>query len=363
MQNNRYLSLLGLTTLLAMVLGGISLEGKLPNSVGQNPNSDSAVTAEMPQRGFFLSENTAQATATGGRSRGGSFSRPSSPSQPSAPSRSAPRDIYDPYPRQSYPRSYPAPGPVFIPTPGYYGGGGGGIGFFFVLLVLGGIGLPIIMNLMRLGAGGLQRSAGSGSGLGSGLGSSSELENDVVTVSTLQVALLAQARDLQHHLTELTAQADLSTSAGLAEMLRESVLGLLRSPENWTHVRATSQTARSREAASRLFEQLSLEERSKFSAETLVNIGGKVRRQAAPTSDNNDPASYIVVTLLIGTADDRPLFETIHSAEELKTTLKQIGSISPEYLMIYELLWSPQEESDSLTQDELIEAYPDLIRI
>lgn len=187
-----------------------------------------------------------------------------------------------------------------------------------------------------------------------------ELDNDVVTVTKLQVGLLAQARHVQAELTQLTKTADTNSPEGLTELMHESVLALLRSPEYWTHVSASSQTLRTREEAEQVFKQISIAERSRFSAETLVNVGGRLRRQALKL-EADDPASYIVVTLLIGSADDRSLFNPqIHTAEELQTTLQILGGMTSDYLMVFELLWSPQDAADSLSYDELLSEYPHL---
>lgn len=197
-----------------------------------------------------------------------------------------------------------------------------------------------------------------------GSSAAQELENDTVTVSKIQVALLAQARSIQSQLTELSLNVDTDTSEGLMQLLQESALALLRSPENWTHVLATSQTVKSREDAEAIFNQVSIQERSKFSAETLTNVGGRVRQQKPVMPDlDDDPAAYIVVTLLVGTADDKPLFEEIRTAEALKDALEKLASISPDYLMVFELLWSPQAETDSLTYDELLTEYTDMVQI
>jgi uncharacterized membrane protein len=192
----------------------------------------------------------------------------------------------------------------------------------------------------------------------------SELDNDIVTVTKLQVALLAQARDIQDRLSQLSVGVDLETPAGLAELLQETTLALLRSPENWTHGYATSQTVKSREAAATLFEQFSIEERSKFSAETLVNVGGRIRRQALPVNGQSDPAAYIVVTLLVGSENDRPLItDAIHSTAEMQAALQHLGAISPDYLLIFEVLWSPQDSADSLSYDELLTEYPGMVQL
>jgi uncharacterized membrane protein len=312
--------------------------------------------------GFVALGSNAEARSSGGRAGGGSFSRPSgggssAPSR-SAPSYSNPAPYNRPYQDPSYPRSQPIPIP--IPIPGGYGGYGYGFGggFSMILLLLlvgGGAVLPIMWAyFMRSGNKGQSRG-----GYAAG-----ELDNDIVTVTRLQVALLAQARYIQENLTELTEKADTSSQTGLSQLLQETVLALLRSPENWTHVRVNSQTVKSREQAGQIFQEISIEERSKFSAETLVNVGGRVRQQAIPQNDDDAPASYIVVTLILGTADDRPLLsDKILSAQDLQAALKRIGSISPDYLMVFELLWSPQNSADSLTYDELLTEYQGLVQI
>ncbi|MFM7425004.1 MAG: DUF1517 domain-containing protein [Elainella sp.] len=315
-----------------------------------------------------------ESAITGGRAKGGSFSQPA-PSSEGYEGGSGGRSGYGGgysgsrgygggYGGSGYfdygsPRQLPgySPAPVLIPYPSapvYIPGptaapasGGLDIGFIFLLLVLGFAVLPIILNYIKLGSKGM----------------GNELTNNIVTVTALQVALLAEARELQRDLTRLTEQTDLSTSEGLNELLRETVLALLRFPSFWTHARVRSQTVSSREAASRLFEQLSLQERSKFSQETLANVGGQIRRQSRPLDANADPAAFIVVTLLLGTADDKPLLNPVRSSVELSQALQRVGSISSDYLLVYELLWSPQDETDSLSREELIAQYPDLVQL
>jgi uncharacterized membrane protein len=191
-----------------------------------------------------------------------------------------------------------------------------------------------------------------------------EQDNDVVTVSTLQVALLGTTQGLQSELSELTITADTETTLGLLQLLQESALVLLRNSESWTHVLASSQTVPSREEAEVLFKKLSLQKRSKFSAETLTNVGGRVNRRDAVNFDRYEAsADYIVVTLLVGTADDKPLFGDVRSVETLKEALEKLGSMPSDYLMVFELLWSPQAEEDSLSYDDLLLHYTDMIQI
>jgi uncharacterized membrane protein len=197
-----------------------------------------------------------------------------------------------------------------------------------------------------------------------GMFQTNELDNDIVTVSKLQVALRSAARSLQSELSELTLEADTETNEGLSQLLEASTLALLRNSENWTHVLASSQTVDSREEAETVFKRLSIEERSKFSAETLTNVDGKIRQRPLIEPDPDEgPAAYIVVTLLIGTADDQPLFGQINSVQALQEALKKVASMRSDYLMVFELLWSPQVETDTLTEAELATEYADLVAI
>jgi uncharacterized membrane protein len=339
----------------AMIVAVVYL-GVVPAIKGQ-PVSLKTFEEKLLSDRLLPSEAIDNAAVSGGMSRGGSFSRPSSPAPSRSPSPPAPSPRYD-YGYRPAPGPVIVPYPTYVPAPVYVGpstGGGGGGGLFFVVIVLGFIILPVALNY-------LQSAAKSGDGAAPA-GSQSELLNDIVTVTRLQVALLAEARELQRDLTTLTLNADLTTSAGLAAQLKETVLALLRHPDYWTHVQAESQTVMGRNKAAELFDRLSIQERSKFTVETLVNVGGQVQQRAMPSGPSQEVASHIVVTLLLGTADDRPLFKSISSASELRAVLQRLGSISPAYLLVYELLWTPQDEADSLSSDELIANYPELVTL
>ncbi|HEY9825461.1 MAG TPA: DUF1517 domain-containing protein [Stenomitos sp.] len=305
------------------------------------------------------------AKSSGGRAGGGSFRRVSPPS--SSGRRSAPN--YAPnYPRQNYGGGG---GPVFVPIPygqpnyntqpysggpGYSSSSQGGFASvlpgLLVLLILGGLSIGAIVWLLPK-LRGLPAATGE-----------QEITNNIFTVTRLQVALYAQARQIQTDLSELSETVDTETQSGLLQLMQESALALLRQPESWTHAKGTSQTVKDALAAEQLINQLSVEVRSKLSSETLVNVGGRVRRNSfkAPGLEE-DPAAYIVVTLLIGTAHDRALFEQVNTAEDLKRCLEQLAGLPEEYLMTLEVIWSPQEASDSLTEEELLTEYSDLKQI
>jgi uncharacterized membrane protein len=215
-----------------------------------------------------------------------------------------------------------------------------------------------------------------------------ELTNDVVTVSRLQVALRSRAKRLQMKFSDIALRANTATPEGLFELLQETASVLLENSDFWSHVVAGSQTVDSRQEGEALFNQFSLQERAKFSAETLTNVNGVVTQQppvdgvdtqqpTAPDRSGNHPAddhpaddrpaydrpAYIVVTLLLGTANDEPLFKEIYSTSLLRDVLGDITLLQSGLLLAFELLWTPQDPIDSLTDADLAANYADLMPI
>jgi uncharacterized membrane protein len=299
----------------------------------------------------------AAARSSGGRAGGGSFrSKPSgSGSRSISPSRSSGGS-------GSSGGSAPASGgggggstiiaPVIINGGGGYGGSGTGYrsgsssdsgswiwGMIFFLVLVGGTvaAVAAVMWLMK------------------------KKNVPKATVTRLQVALLAQGRAIQNTLTDLAMEADTESPEGLTLLLQETTLTLLRAPEMWTHAASSSETV-PLEAAESLYNQLIMTERTKLSEESVVNVGGRtVSRQIANAEDA--PAEYIVVTLVVGSSSDKPLLEKITNTTQLTEALQKLGQITSEQLFAMEVIWSPQDPSDSLTYDELLTEYTDLMQI
>lgn len=190
-----------------------------------------------------------------------------------------------------------------------------------------------------------------------------ELTNDIVTISRLQVALRSRAKRLQTQFSDIALRANTATPEGLFELLQETASVLLENVDFWTHVLAGSQTVDSREEGEALFNQFSMQERAKFSAETLTNINGVLSQQPPLPQSSGDHAAYIVVTLLLGTADDAPLFNEIYSTSLLRDVLGDITTLRSRFLLVFELLWTPQDPIDSLTEADLASDYADLVPI
>lgn len=290
----------------------------------------------------------ALAARSGGRIGGGSFRVPSS-------------RTYNP------PRTYAPGGGGYYPSP--YGGGfgfpfvipfwgiGGGFGGLFSILIFMAIANFILQAFRRTTS-----------------GEADEVDyssNSPVSVTRLQVGMLASARGLQPELNHIAETADTNSPEGRSEILQEASLALLRHPEYWVYAGGGTQQARLTSAEAE-FNRLALAERSKFTAETLSNVNNQLKaatpKDALPAADELDnptrlisegPGEYIIVTLLAATLGKFQI-PAINSTEDLRQALRQIGSIPSDKLLAIEVLWTPQAEGDTLTTNDLLAEYADL---
>jgi uncharacterized membrane protein len=285
---------------------------------------------------IFGNAHEAFAKRSGARMGGSSFK--------SAPSRSAPSNSG--YSGSSY-NNFGGGGIPFI----FWGGGGGG-GLFTILLLV--IVAGAIMQAFR----------GNGNGEGiTGMASK-------VSVAKIQVGLLSSARSLQQELTRLALESDTSTSEGLATVTRETAIALMRHPEYWVYVSSANENTKFA-LAEQKFNSLVMSERSKLNAEVLSNVGGRILQgktaatlPSESSSGLEDPSEYIVVTLLLAVAGETlSKLPTLRSSADLQSALSVIGSVPTDNLLAVEVLWEPQSEDYTLTNDEVLTIYPDLVRI
>jgi uncharacterized membrane protein len=292
----------------------------------------------------FSHANDALAARSGGRIGGGSFRMPSS--------------------RTYTPRtSMPGNGGYYAPYGGGFGfpfllplwGFGGGFGGLFGILIFFAMANFLVQTFRRVTSGETEEVSYS--------------SNPSVSVTRLQVGLLAQARDLQPELNRIAETADTNSPAGRSEVLQEASLALLRHPEYWVYAGCGTQQAKLNSAESQ-FNRLSLAERSKFSEETLSNVNNQLKaflnKEALSGEIDNPtrlisegPGEYIIVTLLAATLGKCEI-PAINNADDLRQALRQIGSLGGEQLLAIEILWTPQASGDTLTSDDLFAEYPDL---
>ncbi|WVZ60173.1 hypothetical protein U9M48_010226 [Paspalum notatum var. saurae] len=275
--------------------------------------------------------HAAALAASGGRVGGSAFSSRSSSPPSYGYSAPAPRGGYTAAPFYS-PSPFVSVGPAVSI-------GFGGSGFLFALM-----GFAAFLYL----AGFLSDSSDGGSVL---------TETQKTTVLKLQVGLLGMARSFQRDLDQIAEKADTSTPAGLSYVLTETTLALLRHPDCCISAYSSVDVKRSIDDGEKRFNQLSIEERGKFDEETLVNVNSIKRNKAGSQRSSGFSNEYIVITILVA-AEGVHKLPVINSSNDLKTALQNLAAIPSSKILAVEVLWTPQNENDTLSERELLEDYP-----
>ncbi len=267
-----------------------------------------------------------------------------------------------------------------IPRTGGYGGGyrgggyrgyggyrGGGMGFPFLLPIFGfgGGGLFGFLILMSIAGVIVNSIRGGGNSYPSTqnpspLNGATSMQG-VVTMTQLQIGLLAKAKDLQEDLRKLAASSDTQNSTGLQKVLQETTLALLRQPNLWVYANLESGEVPFSSAES-TFNRLSMIERSKLKAEITTNVSGQLSSEnpSAIESGAADATNeYIAVTVLTAVSS-KMRFKECNTSEELKDALRIIGSSSSSDLIALEVIWQPEGQGEVLTAEELVTNYPNL---
>lgn len=190
-------------------------------------------------------------------------------------------------------------------------------------------------------------------------GDSDYIEEEPVTVAKVQVGLLGMARSLKSDLDSIATKVDTSDPRGLSMLLQETVLALLRNPDYYVYGGASVEQLRDGDSAERVYNRMTMEERSKFREETLSNVGGVTRRREM--SRREDGVNELLVVTLVVAAEGNFSLPPVRTSADLRNCLNTLGGIAPSQMIGVELLWTPQAEGDYYTRDEVIADYPNLV--
>jgi uncharacterized membrane protein len=284
----------------------------------------------------------------GFRSGGGSFSR--------SPSARVPR---------GYGYGGGGGGHSFFFFPGFgwgspYGMGGGcGFGGSFMMLVLLGIGVAMAVRAVRQA----QRGA-SGRSFMYGGGADQDDEEDVAPsrafVYKVQLGLGRSARGIQERLAQFAAEGDTGSEAGLAHLLHQTALELLREKESIRYGSAEASGPFSLSNGESKLNALALAERSRFQVERVRGADGSVRRSSAAGSTSAEVLEYLVVTVLVATRVTLGGIKKLTDREELDAILADLGSVPPRGILGLEVIWTPADPEDALTESDMLLTYPHL---
>jgi uncharacterized membrane protein len=256
-----------------------------------------------------------------------------------------------------YGSGYSGGGHSFFFLPGFvYGWGGmgygGGFGSLLVLGVLGFAAFSLFRAARRYRAGG-------------GSWFQNQYDQDEVApgrgyVYRLQIALGRSARGIQDRLARFAEEGDTSTEAGLASLLQQTSLELLREKDSIRYAAAEGSGPMSLTNAETKMNSLGLAERSRFQVERVRSAEGAVRRAKETAEEGKEALEYVVVTLIAATRSPVEGFKSVADRADLERLLAQLGSASPDGLLGLEVVWTPAFQNDSMTETDLMTTYPDL---
>eukprot|EP00751_Fragilariopsis_kerguelensis_P007454 CAMPEP_0170787978 /NCGR_PEP_ID=MMETSP0733-20121128/18637_1 /TAXON_ID=186038 /ORGANISM="Fragilariopsis kerguelensis, Strain L26-C5" /LENGTH=414 /DNA_ID=CAMNT_0011134353 /DNA_START=245 /DNA_END=1489 /DNA_ORIENTATION=- len=331
----------------------------------------------------FAPLNNADAAMSGGR-MGGSFSSPRQ-----SMSRSAPRSSSS-YGR-GYSRGYPS-GYVSRPMTGYgvgYGYGGGysplvspyaGAGVisvargpsFFDLLFVGGFIFSASQIFLKSSTTDewssssvdtLERGWSSSSSSSSALGSGSE-------VVQLSVALEVPDRDDRNSLLSvlgrLSQTARTDSRVGIQNLSSQVALEILRRRSSIVSATTSNKEFKNSNQTEREFNDRSIKERSKFESENVSQYGGIDYGSSSSTKSSSitaaSKATMMVVTLILNIDGDSTKLNKINSISDVEQALQKIAANSKvdDCLQGAEILWTPEERTETLSVRDIIADYPEL---
>lgn len=324
---------------------------------------------------IFTPLSEALAAPSGGR-MGGSFGGGSSRSSSSysrsysSPSRSYSRGFSQGYSTGYYSRPSITVAPVIGPRWGYgyspYAGGvtvvsrGPGLGEFLFF----GIFALAAYNIFT-SANNVFDESSTMSALGEG-----------VTVASISVALNVPDKhspsSILTYLNRLSQTARTDSRVGVSNLVSQVALELLRQKRSIFAASSKFSHYQNGDKAQRDFSSRAIEERSKFERESINKYGGVDYSQNIVNSRTlqgdlsySPKATAAVVTIIVAIDGDSTKLPIINSAADLDKALMKIATDVKvdNCLRSAEVLWTPEDIDDTLSQREVIVDYPELRNI
>jgi uncharacterized membrane protein len=243
----------------------------------------------------------------------------------------------------------------FFPSFGWgWGGMGGGFGLMGSLVLLGVVGLGTVAMVRAL-----RRASRRGS---DSVWSREEEDEgpDRAFVYKVQVGLGRSARHIQERLADFASQGDTSSEAGLAEMLHQTALELLREKDAIRYGLAEASGPMSMTNGETKLGASAMAERSRFQVERIRAADGSVRRAQAATSVGAEALEYLVVTIVLATRLPLAGIKAVGDREALEAALRELGALPAQALLGLEVVWTPADPEDSMTETDLMTTYPEM---
>jgi uncharacterized membrane protein len=190
-----------------------------------------------------------------------------------------------------------------------------------------------------------------------------------VSVAQISVALNVPQKDspssILTFLNRLSRTARTDSRVGVSNLVSQVALELLRQRSSVFAASSKSKHYNNGDTAQRDFSSLAIKERSKFDREGISNYGGVdyVGEDYRLGSGSYSPqATAAVVTIILAIDGDSTKLPTINSVADLEQALTRIATDAKvdDCLRSAEVLWTPEDSRDTLSQTDVIADYPEL---
>jgi len=271
-------------------------------------------------------------------------------------------------PGMSMPRSYSSGG-----GSSYYGGGGhsfhffpgfgwGGYGFGGGFGLMGTVVALLVVGVAVASVSRALRASRGAGGAPWGTTDADEYETYAGRgyVYKLQLALGRSARGIQDRLAAFAAQGDTNTESGLAALLQQTALELMREKDAIRYAAAEARGPMSLTNAETAMNGLTLAERARFQVERVRGADGRVQQSTVAAEEGREALELVVVTVVVATRAPLQKFAAVSTEEQLAALLAELGGASPSGLLGMEVVWTPADSNDSMTETDVMTTYPEL---
>jgi uncharacterized membrane protein len=183
---------------------------------------------------------------------------------------------------------------------------------------------------------------------------------DRAYVYKVQFALGRSGRGMQKRLEEFASKGDTSSEEGLAELLRQTALELMREKDAVRYGRVETTGPLSLTNGETKMNGSAMAERSRFQIERLRGSEGQLRRSDAVATVGREALEFLVVTLLVATRQPLTGVKSVEDRQGVETVLSTLGAVPASALLGLEVIWTPADEEDSLTETDVMTTYPDM---
>ncbi|GGJ22484.1 DUF1517 domain-containing protein [Deinococcus roseus] len=220
----------------------------------------------------------------------------------------------------------------------FIGGGGGGIGVIVFIIIVAFI---IMSAMQKRGKGGAAGVAGYGG------------QAQAVKVQIL----LAEGDEVKAAMQRIAQTGDASSNQGLASMLNEAALNVLRHPDRWMYAYLDTGSGNEGQMDGKV-RAWAAEARSDFTEQTTSNYG-KYQRTDAKFEKGG---VYLAVTLMAASSNLPALSKDV-SPTSVREVLNILAGLSGTGLVRIDVVWSPDQEGEFLSEDEALIKYPELTKL